>query len=606
MSFYDEAHLAKDEFGANLTYVFKTLTIPRALANKTKPTFVFMSATSDDPQTLAGILASCPATSVRVISRVGGAREEYVSVYKSSDRCGRKADHPLDHESLYKVWTEQMPGEKGNLLIFFKDEDGLRLRLLNRHNFPDDASVISFHQSKTEIWEFERELRNLKGQSNLFCSHTANHGQLPRLLRAVSSGNRTILASSALHTGQNVPRTICVIAPAVRDVSASLRQPVARAGRDGKGVGLISCNDEELERRILEDPGDYLLKTKSPIRIPVQGASSYYKGAYRYLKVLREVVRSAGTYDENWLESSWLEFFVKNLPPPPTVSALLLDQLNGKTIENALAFFRQRYADSLDVLEVEVGPLLSSLREIERKVPVMDIDSNITIAEVTVMEAFRDWFPSFCRPSIHNPTTLWEWADAEMVEELSTNDGGTSKITIDNLTKIYVKQTRNFANINPKNGRCHTTVENCRQISKRKLDLVTLEVEEVEIVTRFLGFIGGSKELEEPPALKFQTLLIDIWRKDSQLHQKARRCSLSIDFENYLTRNAATITACTIVFIEERYNISEACFSVGYCAEKDRVEICENAKGRALGLGKLIEEDQKFTRDWLESLISER
>ena len=590
-----------------MAYVFETLKIPRFLAGRNPPTMVFMSASGDEPEKLAGILATVSPDSVRVLG--GVTKGKYITFYSNYDESGRKPNLTPSLDQLYKFWMDTMPGDKGTLLIFVSDDgEELRYKLLDRHNFPNNAAVISFHTSKAEINSLEAKLRQRKGQANLVCSITANHGLMVRLLRGVSLDRRIILATAALHTGQNIPETACVLVPVVKDIT-QVQQPMGRAGRESKAVAVLFCKDKELEGRIRKDAGEYLLGSKTVTRIPVHGAVFLYKGAYHYLRVLRELIHSEpDKYEVGWLDKQWYTTLLGNqarhtLFQTPLAIDIQQEVLD-KTYEEALAFFRQGYAESIDVPVLEVGPHLNSLREMERKIPVWDIDKNMCVAEYTTLEAFRDLFPSFCTPSIHQPKCHWEWVDAEMIEEVGTDEPSKAgPLTIDNLTKIFIRQSELPGGVISTRGVCARQVaQTLREVcDERTYKFSSMKILEVLLITRFSGFTHGGGELEQPPDQMFNERRVDIWRKDSRLARLAYKCVLKIDDEVLFDGSNEWLVE-VVDFISDRFNMSDECFSVGADDIKHSIEIVEGVKGRACGLGKWIQNDEWFLRDLMELL----
>lgn len=615
---FDEADMAKDDFGVNLAYLFGQLRMASLYEDKTPLVFGLGTATCHRPRELTQKLLRVPLDKIKVVE--DHRQPTYVKLFqKTPDTQPLTADHeddlPPSAEWLYKNAKEIFASGNGRIFVFHQQPEDvteaqvMKCSMLDRSKqYIKEAASISFHKSKYEVSTMETKLRTLKGQERLFFSYTGDHPKAARMLRGASAFGKHMLATTAARVGQNVPRTQVAFLELEHD-RASLIQCAGRSGRDCLAYVFISCGNHEedqLAGLVATDAGNYLLSDDQKICIPSDSPAMFYKNACVFLE--RYIAYFSG--DDDW--KKWFLYFVHM----PTLVAEKTHDILDKSLdvqqgrEAFFAAFCECTFWAPDIAKVA----LRRAREFEPKITIVRSSDGCVLANVSRTTAFQHFFPESMHFSVHHPNRF-QWKFDAFTFYKDEHD--KSDIAIEDVRKILVVESE-------LEGRNLCVTRGClannELIVKRSActlgsikltpmwggaTSIEMQLHEATIARDFSHYVKIHidpsedvriySDLKQPPPIDSQPP-VGLWKEGSIYREHTLSWSLYVCWGTMETFNEVKKVvrdkgrkSAIAFFIGEHFGISMDAFILEYTVQGGRknimaIHITETIKSRALGL----------------------
>lgn len=436
--FIDEVHMFRNSLGENTSYLLRMLHISRNRAtNEAFDELVIgmATATCGDPKKLAKDITKRQNEPELIKD---GAYREYKRIFGKhtlrNETCGGQR---ISVDQMYKVLCNV--GDVGNLMVFYEsavDEESQIVRIFDRKRNmqPTHSSAISFHDSKKETIGIEACLRRDPGDHrDKYFSYNSSHAKLARVLRAGDASGKTMIATSAGSIGQHIPNT-CIVCIELCPDHGYLLQAAGRGGRDCLGITLVRCKPYDpksyykvrgLTQKVVDDPGQFF--NRDGRRTVVSDShTSFYKNAAKYLLDLKR------NSDDHWKTR-----FLQHMFIPDSCKREAEGTVGQMDLIECIDYFIEKFAENGDIPPHQIKSALTAARTMDRVIKVFEDGDpyKTTLAHITTLEAFKNYFPGSLNRDVYEPhKTLWKW---KAVNCLMRDD---KKATIDDIISIVVSR----------------------------------------------------------------------------------------------------------------------------------------------------------------------
>ena len=432
--FIDEVHMFRNSLGENTSYLLRMLHVNRN--RRTDETYNELvigmaTATCGNPEDLATEITKRPKELVVVVA--DDAQRKYTSIYRKNtlrnETCDFRPKLTIEgiHSEMCKI------GDVGNLMVFYEgavDVQSQIIQILNRgrNEQPPHSSTISFHDSKHDTIRIEARLRAMSvDHHGKYFSYSSTHAKLARVLRTGDASGKTMIATSAGSIGQHIPNT-CIVCIELCPDHEYLLQAAGRGGRDCVGIALVRCKpydseQENLTAKVVDDPGKFFNRIGRRTAIS-DSPSSFYKNSVKYLSIMKRDL------DDNWKGRFLCHMYI---PESCRMEAeYIVEEMD---IRDCIDYFKKKFAEINDIPHHQIKSALTASRMMNRVIEVFEdgVQHKTTLAHITTLEAFKNYFPGSLNPDVYEPhKTVWKWQAVNCLMK----DGRTA--TIDDIISIVV------------------------------------------------------------------------------------------------------------------------------------------------------------------------